>query len=120
MDISRKEFESLVGEALEGLPEEFAANLENVAVVVEDEPSDEDLEAVGLNPEWDTLFGLYQGVALPERGLGYSGLPDRIVIYRFPILDAFDDRKVVVAEIRKTVLHELGHYFGLAEDEIPE
>ena len=120
MEISRKEFEALVGEALERLPEEFAANLENVAVVVEDEPSDEDLEAVGLDPEWDTLFGLYQGVALPDRGLGYSGLPDRIVIYRYPILDAFDDRKVVVAEIRKTVLHELGHYFGLEEDEIPE
>ena len=60
MDISRKEFEALVGEALEGLPEEFAAAVENVAVVVEDEPSDEDLRAVGLDPELDTLFGLYQ------------------------------------------------------------
>ena len=120
MDISRREFEALVREALEGLPGQFAAALENVAVVVEDEPSDEDLEAVGLDPERDTLFGLYQGVALPERGLDYSALPDRIVIYRNPILDEFEDRATVVAEIRKTLLHELGHYFGLGEEEIPE
>ena len=120
MYLSRRSFEELVSEALDGLPEEFAEAVENVSVVVEEEPSEEDLRAVGLDPGQDTLFGLYQGVALPERGLEYSGLPDRIVIYRRPILEFCRTRKEAVEEIRVTVLHELGHYFGLGEEDVPE
>ena len=118
-EISEEEFEKLVAAALDGLPGEFEEVVENVVTVVEDEPTDEELKDVGLDPEKDTLFGIYQGVSLPERGLGYSGVPDRIVIYRLPILEACESREEVVEEIRLTVIHELGHYFGLDEDDLP-
>ena len=118
--INRREFQELVREALSALPDEFAAAMRNVAVVVEEEPSAEDLESVGLDPEQDDLFGLYQGVPLPERGPDAPVLPDRIAIYRLPILWDCETREQVVAEVRTTVIHELGHYFGLDEDELPQ
>ncbi len=105
--------------ALDGLPKEFSELLENVAVVVEEEPSDEDLESVGLDPELDDLFGLYQGVPLAERDSYYGALPDRVVIYRGPILRACSSRREAIREIRDTVIHELGHHFGLDEEEMP-
>ena len=117
--VNRREFQELVREALNDLPDEFAAAMKNVAVVVEEEPTAEDLESVGLDPEQDDLFGLYQGVPLPERGPDAPALPDRIAIYRLPILWECDTREQVVAEVRTTVIHELGHYFGLAEEELP-
>jgi predicted Zn-dependent protease with MMP-like domain len=122
MRVSREEFEALVEKAVSGLPEEFARLLDNVAVMVEEEPTDEDLEEVGMNPddpEEDELFGLYQGVPMTDRGSGYSALPDRVVIFRGPILRACDSRREVIREVRDTVVHELGHYFGLEEDELP-
>ena len=117
--INRREFQELVRRALTELPDEFAAAMRNVAVVVEEEPSAEDLESVGLDPEQDDLYGLYQGVPLPERGPDAPVLPDRIAIYRQPILWDCETREQVVAEVRTTVIHELGHYFGLDEDELP-
>jgi predicted Zn-dependent protease with MMP-like domain len=117
--INRREFQELVRLALTELPDEFAAAMHNVAVVVEEEPSVEDLESVGLDPEQDDLYGLYQGVPLPERGPDAPALPDRIAIYRRPILWDCETREQVVAEVRTTVIHELGHYFGLDEDELP-
>ena len=118
--INRREFQELVRRALTELPDEFAAAMRNVAVVVEEEPSAEDLESVGLDPEQDDLYGLYQGVPLPERGPDAPVLPDRIAIYRQPILWDCESREQVVAEVRTTVIHELGHYFGLDEDELPQ
>ena len=86
MRIPPEEFEALVEQALEGLPEEFAELLENVAVMVEDEPDPEDLEALGMEPD-EELFGLYQGVPLAERDTFYqAAMPDRVFIYRGPIL----------------------------------
>ena len=120
MYLSMNVFEDLVREALDSLPSEFAETVDNVRVTVEEEPREEDLRAVGLDPGKDTLFGLYHGIPLPERGLDYPPLPDRVVIYRRPILEACSSREEVVAEVRQTVLHELGHYFGLGEEEIPE
>jgi len=119
MKISGSEFENLVREALDRLPPRFAEAIENLSVVVEEDPAAEDLEAVGLDPGKDTLLGLYQGVALPDRGLGYSAVPDRIVIYRLPILEICGTREEVIEEVRLTVRHELGHYFGLDEGELP-
>lgn len=119
MRIRRDDFERLVGKALDDLPEEFARAMQNVAVVVEDEPSDELLLEMGMDPEYDDLLGLYQGVPLPERETGYSALPDRIVIYRGPICRATDTRRQAIQEIRDTVVHELGHHFGFEEDELP-
>ena len=122
MRVSREEFEALVEEALAQLPEEFAEALDNVAVMVEEEPSDDDLEGVGIDPEdpdRDELFGLYQGTPLTDRDSFYSGLPDRVLIYRGPILRACSTRREVIREVRETVQHELGHYFGMEEDELP-
>ena len=117
--INRRAFRDLVGEAITDLPDQFARAMENVAVVVEEEPTAEELESLGLDPEQDDLFGLYQGVPLPERGPDAPVLPDRIAIYRLPILWDCESREQVVAEVRTTVIHELGHYFGLDEDELP-
>ena len=119
MRVPPEEFEVLVSQALDGLPDEFAELLENVVVVVEDEPDPEDLEALGMDPEEDELFGLYQGVPLAERDIMYTSLPDRVVIYRGPILRGCDNRRQVVREVRDTVIHELGHHFGLDEDDMP-
>jgi predicted Zn-dependent protease with MMP-like domain len=122
MRVSHEEFERLVEEALEQLPAEFREALENVAVMVQEEPSDEDLDEVGIasdDPDRDELLGLYQGVPLPERDSFYSALPDRVLIFRGPILRSCESRRQVLREIRETVQHELGHYFGLEEDELP-
>ncbi|MDP9122120.1 MAG: metallopeptidase family protein [Acidobacteriota bacterium] len=118
MRIPPEEFEALVEQAIDGLPEPFAALLENVAVMVEEEPQPEDLEALEMEPE-DELFGLYQGVPQAERGSFYSALPDRVVIYRGPILRSCSSRREVMREVRDTVLHELGHHFGLGEEDMP-
>jgi predicted Zn-dependent protease with MMP-like domain len=102
-------FDDHVAAALDSLPPHLAAALDNIAVVVEDE-----------NPEDPDLFGLYEGTPLPERGDMAGALPDRITIYRLPLEDEFDDSGVLEQEIRITVLHELGHYFGLDEDRLAE
>jgi len=120
--VSREEFEALVEQALEQLPEEFRSALDNVAVMVAEEPSAEDLDEVGIDPEdpeADELLGLYQGVPLTERDSFYGALPDRVLVFRGPILRSCDSRRQVLREIRETVQHELGHYFGLEEDELP-
>jgi predicted Zn-dependent protease with MMP-like domain len=103
-------FEDHVRHALDGLPSEIAGALENVAVVVEDE-----------HPEDPDLFGLYEGTPLPDRGSWYAGrLPDRIAIYRIPLVESFPDPAELEDEIRITVLHELAHYFGIEEDRLEE
>jgi len=102
-------FEDQVRAALDELPPELARALQNIAVVVEDEHSEE--------PD---LFGLYHGVPLPERGDMSGQLPDKISIYRIPLEESFSDPRELREEIRITVLHELAHYFGLDEDRIAE
>lgn len=118
MRISMEEFGSLVERALDNLPEEFAELLENVAVTIEDEPDPEDLEALGMGED-EELFGLYQGLPLTERDSFYHELPDRVVIYRGPIVRACESRREVIREVRDTVVHELGHHFGLSDEEMP-
>ena len=119
--MGREDFERAVEEALDMIPEELGDLIENVVVVVEDEPSEEDLRAAGLDAEEETLFGIYHGVSLPERGPGSFGgaLPDRIVIYRLPLLEYCESRRELLREIRDTVVHEVGHYFGLDEEDLP-
>lgn len=118
--VSPEEFEKLVEKALARLPEEFAALLDNVAVMIEEEPSAEDLAEVGMGAdEADELFGLYQGVSLLERDSFYSALPDRVLVYRGPILRSCASRREAIREIRDTVIHELGHYFGMDEEQMP-
>lgn len=119
-DPSPKAFEALVAEALDGLPEEFRRRLENIAVIVEEEPTPEDLAALGMKPD-DELLGAYWGQALPHRTPTdyWGGLPDRVAIYRGPILRACRNRREIIREVQETVLHEIGHYFGLEEDDLP-
>ena len=102
-------FDDQVRAALDELPPNIAAALENVAVVVEDE-----------NPDDPDLLGLYHGVPLPERGDVSGLLPDKISIYRVPLEESFPDPEELREEIRITVLHELAHYFGLDEDRIAD
>ena len=119
MSRGERQFERLVARALDSLPDEFAELLENVAVVIEEEPTAEELESVGLDPERDELFGLYQGVPLSERDTFYGDLPDRVVIYRGPIERCCRTAGEIRREVRDTVVHELGHHFGLDEEDMP-
>lgn len=118
--MTRQEFTKLVEEALEDIPRSFRDEMKNVAVVVEDEPSPELLAEMEIEPP-DSLFGLYQGTPLPERGWAHgNALPDRISIYQFPIEDACEDEEEIRTCVAETVIHEFGHYFGMSEEEIEE
>jgi predicted Zn-dependent protease with MMP-like domain len=115
--IPPREFERLVEEALSMLPPNFASLLDNVLIVVEEEPTDEDLDA--LEDGGDELLGIYRGVALTRRTHDMLPmLPDQIAIFRGPINRITRTRGEAVAEIRDTVIHELGHYFGLDDDDM--
>jgi predicted Zn-dependent protease with MMP-like domain len=116
--LSRAAFEKLVGEAIDGLPPRFAEMLENVAVVVEEEPDPATLAEMGMGED-EELMGLYLGVPLTERDSQYQSLPDRVAIYRGPVLRCCGSRREIVREVRDTVVHELGHFFGLDDDEMP-
>jgi predicted Zn-dependent protease with MMP-like domain len=117
MLIPPREFERLVAEALQSLPPRFAELVQNVAVVVEEEPSDDDLDL--LDDEGGELLGIYRGVALTRRTHDMlSMLPDQIAIFRGPILRIARTRRDAIAEVRDTVIHELGHYFGLGDDDM--
>lgn len=112
--ISRREFEQLVEQALGELPERFASLLDNVAIVVEEEPSDEDLDV--MDEDANELLGIYRGVPITERHYDSMRLPDQIAIFRGPILRVARSRSDALHEIRDTVVHELGHYFGLDDE----
>lgn len=119
--ISAEEFEELVAMAIDSLPDEFAAALDNVAIVVEDEPDEDDLAAMGLGPdESDRLLGLYVGRPKTEQGHWDLVLPDKISIYRLALCDECDSTEELAAAVRKTVLHEIGHYFGLSDERLEE
>lgn len=105
MQISPEEFDALVDQALDEIPDEIAVLVRNVVVLVEDEPPE---------GEPDDLLGLYDGVALTERDSSViQQLPDRIFIFRGPLLDMCEDEADLVDEIRITVVHEVAHHFGI-------
>ena len=117
--MERQEFETLVAEALDELPAQFVPYLENVEVVVEDEPSPALLRDMGLLPGRDTLFGLYQGVPLERRGFNFGNhLPDKITIYLWPLVRACRTPDRIRREVRRTVIHEIGHHFGFDDHEL--
>ena len=116
--MTREAFGALVEEALQDIPRRFRQQITNVAIVVEDEPPTEVLADMGIEPP-DSLYGLYQGTPLPERTWGHGNtLPDRVSLYQRPIEEDAEDHEDVVVCIAETLIHELGHYFGLSEEEI--
>ena len=116
--LNRRRFRRLVERALVGLPDDFRARLQNVAVIVEDRPSPALLRDLGL-AEDDLLFGLYEGLPLTEWGRDdLLRIPDRIRIFQGPIEDACESDDEIVSEVRSTVLHEVGHHFGLSDEEL--
>jgi len=117
--MNREEFEAVVSEALDGLPLEFAELMSNVTIQVREKPDVGTLRRLELDPRHHTLFGLYTGVPLDERGGWYGNvLPDVIVLYRRPLLDACRTRTRLIRQIQLTLLHEIGHHFGFSDDEM--
>jgi predicted Zn-dependent protease with MMP-like domain len=111
IEMSRERFEELVGDALDEVPEELAALVDNVVVLVEDEPPEDDPD----------LLGFYDGTPLTERDTRYAGVaPDRIMIFRNPTLRMCEDEDEVVEEVRITVVHEIAHHFGIDDDRLHE
>jgi len=108
--MSREDFETAVADALDGVPEDLTRAMRNVVILVEDEP-----------PDGARLLGLYEGTPLTRRGDGWAGsLPDRITIYRRPILAQCRSTQQVIDEVRITVLHEIAHHFGIGEARLHE
>ena len=111
LQMSRRNFEGLVADALDAIPPELASLMSNVVVLVEDEPPEEDPH----------LLGVYDGVPLTERGEWYGGvLPDRITIFMGPTLRSCDDPQDIVDEVHITVVHEIAHHFGIDDDRLHE
>ena len=109
LEIDREEFERLVVQALDDLPDDMVEGLENAVFVVEDRPEGED------------ILGLYEGVDLTQRGdYGYGELPDRIVIYREPLLELCSSLDELVEEIHITLVHEIAHYYGIDDERLHE
>jgi len=114
--MNRRQFEALVEKSLRKLPKAFKEKVANIAVVVEDWADDETLAEMGIEPP-DTLYGLYQGVDITQRDSTYGNvLPDVITIYQGPIEEDAADEEEMAEIVRETVMHELGHYFGLDDD----
>ncbi|MBM3132734.1 MAG: metallopeptidase family protein [Chloroflexi bacterium] len=113
--MERERFAELVAEAVEGLPENLRESLENIDIVVEDWPSQAQLEDIGLRRK-DELFGLYEGIPLTKRTHGYQMvLPDKITIFQKPIEMRYHSEELVKKKIRSTVRHEIAHYFGISD-----
>ena len=110
MQMSAEEFEEHVAEALDTIPAELATLIDNCVILVEDYPP----------PGLRGTLGLYSGIPLTERGQFYSGLPDRIQIFRYPILAICDTPDQVIEEIRITVVHEIAHHFGIDDHRLRE
>ena len=111
LDVTAEEFDTAVGEALDGVPQQLTRLMDNVAVFVEDEPPAEDPD----------LLGWYDGTPLTERGWSYAGvLPDRIVVFRGPLTRMCASRDELVDEVRITVVHEIAHHFGIDDKRLHE
>jgi len=118
--VNRAAFEQRVADALASIPRKFRDAMENIAIVVEDEPAPELLDDMEIEPP-DTLLGLYEGTPLTERGWGYGNrLPDRVLIFQGPHERESEDEEDLVVCIAETLIHEIGHYFGMSEEQIED
>jgi len=119
MDFTATEFEQYLHEALEAIPPPYKDKVQNVAFILEDNPSPEQRIRLNLYPH-ETLFGLYEGVPLPARNGTLKLLPDKITIFKYPLMAASQTKKQLRENIGHTVWHEVGHYFGLNHARIHE
>lgn len=120
MEITDQEFEKMISEAMDELPQEYIKNLNNVAVTYADEPTEQQRIRMKLRP-YQTLFGLYEGVPQTKRGAGYNlVLPDRITLFKNPMLHATNTPEQLRAQIKRTLWHEIAHHYGLDHDRIDE
>jgi predicted Zn-dependent protease with MMP-like domain len=118
MKVSEEEFEGLVAEAISSLPENFKEKMENIAIAIEDLPSQELLIEMKIKSPY-SLLGLYRGVPYPRRGIWYRNvLPDKIIIFKKPIEVRCRNREDIKESVRRVVIHEIGHYFGLNEADL--
>ncbi len=119
--MDRRKFRRLVSEALDTLPGDVRVRMTNVAVIVADEPTNEQIVDAGLDPRQETLFGLYEGYPLSERRADFGmALPDRITLFYRPLVDRYRSAAEVREQIRRTVVHEVAHLVGLDDDEIED
>ncbi len=119
--VSDEQFDEMVGDAIDSIPEEFLDELDNVVFLVEDEPSAQQVADDIADGGTGDMLGLYSGVNLYERGDYYSGdLPDSITVFKGPHERMCDSAAELAEEVRRTVVHEVGHYFGMDEDQVDE
>lgn len=116
--MSEEQFDAYVADSLAAIPDPFAEKITEVQIVVEDTPSIRQRKSLGLRP-CDALYGLYEGVPLIKRnGMVYAKVPDVITVFRHPMIDVFKNELALKQQIRETVWHEVGHYFGFDHDRI--
>lgn len=118
MELTDEQFDTLITRAMDELPQEYIKGLENVAIVMADEPNELQRQRHGLH-DGSLLLGLYEGVPLPKRGNGWSGMiPDKITLFKYHILATVHDEASLFEQIKRTLWHEIAHYYGLDHDRI--
>jgi predicted Zn-dependent protease with MMP-like domain len=118
MDITDQEFDELVTRAMDELPQEYIARLENVAIVYADEPTDEQVQRMKLDNN-SLLLGLYEGIPQTARGTGYNlVLPDKITLFKNQILASVNTKQALFEQVKRTLWHEIAHHYGLGHDRI--
>lgn len=116
--MKREDFEKIVADGIDAIPEKFLKKLNNVFIVVEDEPTSVQKKKTKIRHGW-TLYGLYEGIPQISRGAGYTGvLPDKITIFQKPIEEVARDEEDMKEMVKNTVWHEIAHHFGMDEDEV--
>jgi predicted Zn-dependent protease with MMP-like domain len=120
VEVSDEQFEQLINEAMDELPQERIQRLDNIAITYEDEPSPEQRKKLKLRCH-ETLYGLYEGIPLTRRGMGYNMvLPDKITLFKHPITQGARNIAEVKEQVKHTLWHEIAHYYGLDHDRIHE
>jgi predicted Zn-dependent protease with MMP-like domain len=120
LDVTDEQFDQIISQAMDELPEKYITGLKNVLITYEDEPTAEQRTKLQLNCH-QTLFGLYEGIPLTKRGAGYNMvLPDRITLFKNPLLHTAADIAAFKSQVKHTLWHEIAHYYGLDHDRIHE
>ena len=116
LEVSDEQFDALITRAMDELPQEYITGLDNVAIVYDDEPTPEQKDKMKIDRH-HLLLGLYEGIPLTHRGSGYSFvLPDKITLFKYPILAVVNNEEELFEQIKRTLWHEIAHFYGLSHD----